>query len=108
MESGALPPWGDCVPGRAATAWLADEPAVPSGALDWSVWIVTVRIFLGPAAAGMPGVAGATVETDGVAAAGGKAWPALGFDAVVVGIAGADGAGGGTDIAGLLDGGPPE
>ena len=88
MESGPLLPCGGCVPGRGATAWLAGEPAVPSGALDWSVWIVTVRIFFGPDAAGMPGVAGATVETDGVAA-GGKVWPALGFDAVVVGIAGA-------------------
>jgi hypothetical protein len=73
---------------------------VPSGALDGSVWIVTVRIFFGP------GAAGATVETDGMAAGGG-AWPALGFDAVVAGIAGADGAGC-VDIAGLLEDGPPE
>jgi hypothetical protein len=107
MERGALLPCGDCVPGRGATAWLTDEPAVPSRALDWSVWIVTVRIFFGPGAAGMPGVAGATVETDGVAA-GGEAWPAFGFDAVVAGIAGAGGAGGGVDIAGLLDDGPAE
>jgi hypothetical protein len=64
---------------------------------------VTVRIFFGPGAAG---VAGATVETDGMAA-GGEAWPALGFDAVVAGIAGADGAGC-VDIAGLLEDGPPE
>ena len=106
MESGPLPPCGGCVPGRGATAWLPGEPAVPSGALDWSVWIVTVRIFFGPGAAGVPGVAGATVETDGVAAGGGTC-PALGFDAVVAGIAGAGGAGG-VDIAGLLDDGPPE
>jgi len=104
MESGPLLPCGGCVPGRGATAWLAGEPAVPSGALDWSVWIVTVRIFFGPGAAC---VAGATVETDGMAA-GGKAWPAFGFDAVVVGIAGASGAGGGVDIAGLLDDWPAE
>ena len=96
MESGPLPPCGGCVPGRGATA-------APSGALDWSVWIVTVRIFFGPGAAG---VAGATVETDGVAAGGGTC-PALGFDAVVAGIAGAGGAGG-VDIAGLLDDRPPE
>ena len=106
MESGAL--LGGWVPGRGAPAWLADEPALPSGALDWSVWIVTVRIFFGPGAAGTTGVAGATVETDGVAT-GGKAWPAFGFDAVVVGIAGAGGAaGGGGDIAGLLDDWPAE
>jgi hypothetical protein len=101
MESGPLLPCG--VPGRGAPAWLADELAVPSGALDWSVWIVTVRIFFG---AGAAGVAGATVETDGMAGDG-ETWPALGFDAVVVGIAGAGGAGG-VDIAGLLDAGPPE
>lgn len=106
MESGPLLACGGCVPGRGATAWLAGEPAVPSGALDWSVWIVTVRIFFGPGAACVLGVAGATVETDGMAA-GGETWPALGFDAVVAGIAGADGAGC-VDIAGLLEDGPPE
>ena len=103
MESGALLPCGDCVPGRGATAWLADEPAIPSGA-DWSVWIVTVRIFFGPGAAG---VAGMAVETDGTAG-GGEAWLALGFDAVAVVIVGAVGAGGSVDIAGLRDGALPE
>ena len=98
MESGPLLPCGGCVPERGG------EPAVPSGAPDGSVWIVTVRIFFGPGAAGM---AGATVETDGMAAGGEEAWPALGFDAVVAGIAGA-GAAGGVDIAGLLDDRPPE
>ena len=59
MESGALLPCGDCVPGRGATAWLAGEPAVPSG---WSLWIVTVRIFFGPVVIGVPSEA---VEPEG-------------------------------------------
>ena len=105
MESGALLTCGD--PGRGATAWLADEPAIPSGAADWSVWIVTVRIFFGPGAAGMPGVGGAAVEPDDTAA-GGEAWPALGFDAVAVVISGAVGVGGSIDIAGFRDVALPE
>jgi hypothetical protein len=63
---------------------------------------VTVRILFGPG-----GAAGVIVEMAG-AVAGGDDCTALGFDAVVVVIAGAAGAGGGADIAGLLDGGLPE
>jgi len=62
MESGALLPCGDCVPGRGAAAWPAGEPAVPSGPADWSLWIVTVRIFFGPVVVGVPSVA---VELEG-------------------------------------------
>ena len=60
MESGSLLPCGDCVPGRAGT--LGDEPAAASGVPDWSVRIVTVRIFFGPGAVGL------AVEIDGPAA----------------------------------------
>jgi hypothetical protein len=62
MESGSLLACDDCVPGRAGA--LDDEPAAASGVPDWSVRMVTVRIFFGP------GATGVAVET---AADGGEA-----------------------------------
>ena len=95
IESGALGPWG-CVAARAGT-----EPAPASGAPDWSVRIVTVRIFFGPNAAG---VAGTAVVPDGAAVKGETCVvPGAGFGAVAVVIAGAAGFGGSAAIVGLFD-----
>ena len=77
------------------------EPAPASGAPDWSVRIVTVRIFFGPDAAG---VAGTAVVPDGAAVKGETCVvPGAGFGAVAVVIAGAAGFGGSAAIVGLFD-----